>query len=179
MKVIEFLLLIAVCNGLPVDIPKAPQLLLPIPNINRLAIKGDPNHITHHAIVIWNKVDSGDPGNPIIGYKLKVWEIPKIKRTVYKTQGGKVVRVLEESFPELYIYTNEIPNGVPKEIVTQTDETAATIREMYDDVLYQLAVQAFTAEGDGPLSVPVRVRFGKSKDRTKEDLLGKKETVYK
>lgn len=77
---------------------------------------------------------------------------------------------------------NVIPDGVLTEIVTPANETTAIFRDVYVDVAYQFAVQAFTAEGDGPLSAPVRItlRLPRNKVATNEaDLLGKKETRYK
>lgn len=72
MEALFVLLFVAACHGIPVDVQQAPQLNLPIPELKRLESVDDPNNITSHEIVHWTAVESNEPDNPVIGYKVSL-----------------------------------------------------------------------------------------------------------
>ena len=72
MKVLLFLLFVAACHGIPVEIQQAPQLNLPSPDLGAFQSVSDPNNVTAHEIVYWSAVESDEPDNPVIGYKVSL-----------------------------------------------------------------------------------------------------------
>lgn len=71
MEALFFVLLVAACHGIPIDVPQAPLLNLPIPVFTKFITKNDPNNITSHEIIHWTEVISNDPEDPVIGYKVR------------------------------------------------------------------------------------------------------------
>ncbi|CAH0407169.1 unnamed protein product [Chilo suppressalis] len=138
---------------------------IPVPNLTSL-IAEDPFAFK----LGWEPVKS-DAADPILGYKVKIWEQPKRKVYKYETVDG-IKELVEEYAPAKFPMTSDAPDFEPKEVViVKADKHEAKGKNMNQGVIYEFRVQAFTKNGDGPLSAPMRLQFQKPKnDDHKRDI---------
>ncbi|RVE45048.1 hypothetical protein evm_010305 [Chilo suppressalis] len=138
---------------------------IPVPNLTSL-IAEDPFAFK----LGWEPVKS-DAADPILGYKVKIWEQPKRKVYKYETVDG-IKELVEEYAPAKFPMTSDAPDFEPKEVViVKADKHEAKGKNMNQGVIYEFRVQAFTKNGDGPLSAPMRLQFQKPKnDDHKRDM---------
>ncbi|XP_026738351.1 uncharacterized protein LOC113501421 [Trichoplusia ni] len=153
--------LMSMCQSLAVDKPNAD---LPAPNLWKFESIDDPANKSTAQRLTWTAVDSGDEQDPVIGYKVKVWEVNKVKTIVYKSQGGKFVATEIEEYPRMS--SNVIPESSPTVLVVPSNETTA-VYPVKVDVMYQFAVLAFTKTREGPLSSPTHIRLHPTEDDLK------------
>ncbi|XP_052755510.1 uncharacterized protein LOC128201736 [Galleria mellonella] len=129
-----------------------PSKTIPAPHINAL-------NAQDKAIgVSWSKVEGVYSDEPIIGYVVKVWEIPDVTAYKYEIVDGKKVLVSDKKEPK--VDPKKIPNSIPREIkVDGADVTAVDVDNVKDDVLYHIRVQAFTKTEKGALSDAATIKL--------------------
>ncbi|CAB3223145.1 unnamed protein product [Arctia plantaginis] len=138
MKILYFLSLVVFCNGLPLN--SAPENVQTTTFIN-------PDETELYFVVTWDKVESSDAADPILGYKVKVFEGKVNVTHVTKADGSKVTELdidLENEPQE--------PSVEVAEIDVSADKNEYTYHNMKEKVRYEVAVQAYTAKSVGPES---------------------------
>ncbi|XP_028165410.1 uncharacterized protein LOC114356437 isoform X1 [Ostrinia furnacalis] len=163
MKCLCVLFFVAVAQGFVTRVARGVEGV-PAPTLLRITLVDDPKM---GFVVDWTPVASNDAADPILGYKMKVWEQPKIKTYKYETING-VKTLVEEYAPGKFPANNEVPTNKPREIVIQGDKTSARFEGIETGVLYEVRVQAFTKNIQGPLSQPMRVEINNDNDRKKD-----------
>ncbi|KAM3956665.1 uncharacterized protein ACR2FA_009384 [Aphomia sociella] len=137
------LLLIAVSQAFLVG--GMPTTTIPTPRITELVSQD------HAFTVSWSKVINQDAKEPVLGYVVKVWEIPDTLVYKYEIVNGE--KVLVEEFKEAKLDMTKIPSFTPREIkVTGADVTTTQVDNVKYNVLYHIRVQAYTKSEKGPLS---------------------------
>ncbi|CAG9795416.1 unnamed protein product [Diatraea saccharalis] len=106
----------------------------------------------------WQPI-KGAIANSILGYKVKIWEQPLEKVYKYETLNG--VKVLVEKYTTAkFPLESQVPGFEPVNVIlTQADEREAIGQNLRVGLIYEFRVQAFTNDGDGPLSAPMRLKF--------------------
>ncbi|XP_052755509.1 uncharacterized protein LOC128201735 [Galleria mellonella] len=138
-----FILLVAVTQALLAS--GQPTNTIPAPHITILTARDDSLDVS------WSKVENVISNEPVLGYVVKVWEIPPVTVYKYEVKDGEKVLVQEQKEPELD--TTKIPSGVPREIkVPDATITTANIDGIKFNVLYHIRVLAYTKSQQGPLS---------------------------
>ncbi|XP_022825400.1 uncharacterized protein LOC111355624 [Spodoptera litura] len=151
MKSVYLLVLVSLCQGLPLDSKAG---LLSAPHLIRVNII-DPPAIE----MTWNKIESADVADPVIGYKVKVWEVQNITNTLFVVVHGNVEEIVKTEEQGIDLLSEL--DGAPDEIQVPADVTTAVYRKVKLDITYEVRVQAYTKLEDGPLSDPVRVKLSK------------------
>ncbi|CAH0702663.1 unnamed protein product [Spodoptera exigua] len=142
MKSVYLLVLVSLCQGLPLDSKAG---LLSAPHLLRVNII-DPPAIE----MTWNKIDSGD---------VKVWEVQNTTNTLFVVVDGKVDEVVNTEEQPIDILSEL--GGSPDEIQVPADVTTAVYDKVKMDITYEVRVLAYTKLEEGPLSDPVRVKLSK------------------
>ncbi|KAH9631348.1 hypothetical protein HF086_005824 [Spodoptera exigua] len=183
MKSVYLLVLVSLCQGLPLDSKAG---LLSAPHLLRVNII-DPPAIE----MTWNKIDSGDvkilllvirqvdvPTNLtlsqyFLGFKgcshdfellllalyVKVWEVQNTTNTLFVVVDGKVDEIVNTEEQPIDILSEL--GGSPDEIQVPADVTTAVYNKVKMDITYEVRVLAYTKLEEGPLSDPVRVKLSK------------------
>ncbi|CAH0605473.1 unnamed protein product [Chrysodeixis includens] len=146
--------LVSMCESLAIEKPKGN---LPAPNLWKFESIDDPVDNTTSQRLTWTGVDSGDAQDPVVGYKVKVWVTQKIKKIVYKNEGGKLVATEKEEYPR--ISSNVLPESTPTVLIVPGNKTTVVFGPVTVGVKYQFAVLAFTKTREGPLSSPTSIRL--------------------
>ncbi|XP_035438666.2 uncharacterized protein LOC118268327 [Spodoptera frugiperda] len=151
MKTVYLLVLVSLCQALPLDSKAG---LLSAPHLLRVNII-DPPAIE----MTWNKIESADAKDPVIGYKVKVWEVQNTTNTLFVVVDGNVEELVKAEEPAIDLLSEL--GGSPDEIQVPADVTTAVYRKVKMDITYEVRVQAYTKLENGPLSDPVRVKLSK------------------
>ncbi|XP_073942561.1 uncharacterized protein [Choristoneura fumiferana] len=161
MQCLYLLLLVAVCQGLAVQKVKAP---LPRPEIKSVTTL-DPLSIQ----VEWNPVQSIDEKDPVIGYKIKVWELPPIITFKYVVVDG-VMKLVEDVVEPKINDAETPPEKEAKEIVVQGPLVSkALVPDLKLNVVHEVRVRAYTKSQDGPLSGLTRIQLQDTEKPVKHD----------
>ncbi|XP_049869655.1 contactin-like [Pectinophora gossypiella] len=150
MKCLYFILFVAVAQGFVLENERVKRASLKAPSLRQLTAI-DPAGFQ----VDWTPVTSGDPADPVTGYKIKVWELPNKK--IYQLIDG-VMTLVDEEPPTL---TDDIPTSKPHEYIT--DKTTFVVKNLKRNVFYETRVQAYTKSTEGPLSNPWRIKLTEDK----------------
>ncbi|CAG9795415.1 unnamed protein product [Diatraea saccharalis] len=149
MKVFYVLLLVAAATS---SILKAPEDI-PAPRLLRLEALDPPGFR-----VEWNPVKSKDESDPVIGYKVKVWEQQSIKVYNYEVIDGVnmlVEQTILSEFPR-----DDVPEWEPTVLMV---ESAANPAAQYNNVKvgvqYEIRVQAYSNKYEGALSDAMRIKI--------------------
>ncbi|KAL0882058.1 hypothetical protein ABMA27_000639 [Loxostege sticticalis] len=139
---------------------------IPAPTLIRVTLVDDPSLAFK---VDWTPVSTPEGSEPVVGYKLKVWEQEKIKTYKYELVNG-VKTLVEEYAPAKFPNPDQIPTHKPRDILVYgADKTTAQVDGIEAGVTYEARVLAFNKNGDGPLSGPVRIEVSpKDHDRQKD-----------
>ncbi|KAL4705821.1 hypothetical protein ACJJTC_017798 [Scirpophaga incertulas] len=126
---------------------------IPRANLQRLIAIDPPGFI-----VEWLPVESMDPGEPVIGYKVKVWEQQSKKSYSYQNVDGEnklVEKDILEKLPK-----NDIPSFAPIELdVKGADTTSIEYKNIKRGIEYEVRVQAYSSKGRGPLSGEMTIQL--------------------
>ncbi|RVE45047.1 hypothetical protein evm_010304 [Chilo suppressalis] len=106
--------------------------------------------------VTWEPVYSPS-SNPVVGYKVKVWEQQTGIVYEYIMIDG-VLQLVEREV--LVPFPSGIPDWTPKEVsVHGVTTSSAQFYLVKPEYTYEVRVQAVTSRGEGPLSNAMRIRF--------------------
>ncbi|KAJ0179060.1 hypothetical protein K1T71_005835 [Dendrolimus kikuchii] len=120
--------------------------------------------------VEWTRVDSYDDMDPVLGYKVKIWEVCD-KRLLYDKADGAVMLAKRDTRFSQALESRRIPDSEPFVIILPGFERTRTkVSNIKLNVLYEVRVLAYTRTMDGPLSQPTRIKLMKDNesDRHKE-----------
>ncbi|CAH0605474.1 unnamed protein product [Chrysodeixis includens] len=151
MKALLVFLLVAACEGMRLETRTA-QLAAPC-GVKVAVMEGPAFEVS------WDKVEEVDKKDPILGYKLKIWEVKSAKVTKYVIMNGEV-KPMEEDLPMELIAE---PTTKPEEVTVGPAETKATFKKVALDVTYEIRVAAYTKAKEGPLSSAIRIKLCKKK----------------
>ncbi|CAB3241649.1 unnamed protein product [Arctia plantaginis] len=156
MKVLFFLFLgILWIQGHPIDnapIDVATRSMAP----RDMGVSTHEDHDKLWFVVNWSKVENVDKTDPILGYKVKIWKVKKVKSTVYASNAdGKFVPMEVEALPELDLQKD--PSDELTVIDVPADKTEVTYHGMKKKVTYEIAVYAYTAKNKGTSSNKMRI----------------------
>ncbi|XP_063532895.1 uncharacterized protein LOC134743430 [Cydia strobilella] len=161
MKCLLLLAFVASCQGLALQITKS----LPRPDLLVLTALDPPS-----LEVEWAPVKHDDLSEPILGYKVKVWELPPVKTYKYEVVGG-VKTLVQEEIPPKISDADTPPEKDGREIVVHGPQASKTkVPSIKLNVIYEVRVRAFSARRDGPLSTHMRVQL--MDDKKKENDIG-------
>ncbi|XP_021197306.3 uncharacterized protein LOC110381326 [Helicoverpa armigera] len=151
MKVFCVFLLVSFSYGLPTD---SKGTKLSAPNLTRLtAMESDGGYSER---INWDAVVSDDASDPVVGYKVNIWEVKKIKSTKYSYVNGTLQKREEEIEPPIDFDNG--PEGTPTVLLTPANQTEVTFNIKLH-VTYEIRIQAYTKNIDGPLSSPDRIQL--------------------
>ncbi|XP_072934697.1 uncharacterized protein [Epargyreus clarus] len=149
MLYIPCLLAVVVATlGLVTNSTVSTEVNLPIPRIYGIS------HETSGPVIHWSLEDSEDEA--VLGYKVKLWEVGCVTKLKHKTVNGETVAVRERVMPRLRDYsTLRNLKEFTQEGVNNSSFFMKNI-EHSTDVPYLIRVSAYSASGEGPLSLPLR-----------------------
>ncbi|XP_061711554.1 uncharacterized protein LOC133520875 isoform X2 [Cydia pomonella] len=150
MKCLLLLAFASLCQGLALQKTKN----LPRPDLLVLTALDPPS-----LEVEWAPVKHDDPSEPILGYKVKVWELPPVKTYKYEVVDG-VKTLVQEEMPPKIGDADTPPEKDAREILVRGPQTSKTkVPSIKLNVIYEVRVRAFSARRDGPLSTHMRVQL--------------------
>ncbi|XP_047984176.1 uncharacterized protein LOC125224769 isoform X2 [Leguminivora glycinivorella] len=150
MKSLLLLTFVAACQGLALQKAKT----LPRPNLLLLTAL-DPLSLE----VEWEPVKQDDPSEPILGYKVLVWQLQPVKKYKYEIING-VKTLVQEMVPPTIGDADTPLEKDAMEIVVQGPQGSKTrVPSIKLNVIYEVRVRAFSARRDGPLSSHMRVQI--------------------
>ncbi|CAB3222786.1 unnamed protein product [Arctia plantaginis] len=109
--------------------------------------------------VFWPKVENADFEDPVIGYKVKVIEVKKVKRIINKfsSYNNTITPIEVEEYPKLN--PQKAPDGLLTELTAPaSDKPQVRFEDLKLGVRYEITVIAFTKKLEGPPSSPIRLR---------------------
>ncbi|XP_063824444.1 uncharacterized protein LOC135074066 [Ostrinia nubilalis] len=160
MKCLYFFFSVAVTQGFVTRVTREVKGI-PAPTLAHIDLIDDPGLAF---IVHWTPVASPDGADPVLGYKVKVWEKPKVSTFEYEALSG-AKRLVDKLAPVKLLHSSQEPKFKPREIVVNgADKSTAMCEGIETETPYEVRVQAFSRAGDGALSQPLMVQICKDCD---------------
>ncbi|XP_022113804.2 uncharacterized protein LOC110992344 [Pieris rapae] len=112
--------------------------------------------------VQWRVVDNFQ-ANPIIGYKIRVWQIDESLHGSYTLLNGEQLAIISDE-RSVEPYSIEVPKHTPREFTTPNIDIINDLSIKITDgikynTLYEVRVLAYRKNLDGPMSEPIRVKI--------------------
>ncbi|XP_026737217.1 uncharacterized protein LOC113500569 [Trichoplusia ni] len=159
MKLLIALALIALCHAGPLENSALSRLQRPF--IHKVVIRSD-NFLLFE--FEWTPIESGIWTDPVIGYKMRVWEVPDAPSTraqKYTMSDGKYTVLVEhqEKTEESMDDTKNLDNNILlEEILTPGDLPRAAFFNVRIGVNFEIRVSAYTRTHQSSYSSFTRMR---------------------
>ncbi|XP_047516564.1 uncharacterized protein LOC125057127 [Pieris napi] len=116
------------------------------------------------------RVVGNHQGNPIVGYKIRVWKIEEDLHGSYTLLNGEQLAIISDE-RSVEPYNIEVPKHPPREYTTpnidiQNDLSIKITDGIKYNTLYEVRVLAYRKDLDGPMSQPIRVKIVKGEGYT-------------